>query len=1225
MLRKLALAAALLVACALVALAALPWWLGAALKVGGARFGATFGTYQKIGYTRFALTDVEVERPGLRVNASRVELSTPLMWFLRRPGDVEVGSWSVTTSPVENGAADKPLENKIDGWASLRARLEEVVVQLERWLPPSRAGAGVMAWPGGELRVEGAVWAPTEPTRLTLSALSWRENVADVEVKRRADTAQIIVEAQAADAAWDLTLESDGPQLSARAQWWGQPVVATARFAAQGWLPAEARIDASDWTLPASRLGLEGVYHEIAGRARIDWADEGFSFDVQAAGQPVEGGDAPPLNVTLRGAGGLDRLKIERLDLQVPGVDGRLSEPMVISRDGRLESGVSRFDLAVDLSRQRWFDGAGRVTGKVEVTPRDDGIPFVKATLTSDGATVTEWTASKAAVEATLDWPMLRVETATVVLAAGDELTLSGRGDVQKRSLEKARVHARVSRATAERWLPDETSFGTLEVDATASGVWPAIAHEGRARVAELRAAALKPLALDVQWSGEAAVVNRASVEAIAGSTRVQASGSVSTDAARIDEFLFTQAGAERLRLTKPTRVQWTPSIILDEMRMTGPEGAISGRLLWGETGAVELEVNGFESAWLDELVKLPAAGWSVASLVLTGKWDRGPLTFKADGAGVLRFEGARSAEIALAAHGDGRGFRLEALQASMERRVVARASGNLPLTLHPAQTPLLRVDERGALVLDAVTEPHAFFWEQLSSLIGLSIENPEVRVAISGTAHEPAGEVTVRVTGMTADRAGRLRAVPDIEGLDFRVTADRAGVALEAFTMKVAGQAINASGRLPVVQWAALLNDPLELARAEGEARIQIPDAEVAALARYAPAYLAPTGRLDVDVSLRRGGQLEGVIRLNDAASRPLGPLGTLQSIGAEIVLSGRTVEFKELRASAGGQPVRLTGTVALPEGGEPRLNLALRGERLPFVRQAGMLMRGDLDLRIVTGDDALTRITGVTRLRESFFLMDVRALIPAGGPRSAPGRRPPYFSVDVLPFSDWLLDVAVDGDRFLRLRTPVFNGLTSARFRLGGTLGEPRAIGEAVVNEGRVLLPFATFEVRQGEVRLTETNPFEPTIALIATSRRYGYDLRMELRGTAEKPELTFTSTPPLESEQVLLMVMTGETPQNETSYSGRERATRLGAFLGQSLLRQLGGDPEATERLSISVGERISRQGRETYNAEYRLNPRWSLVGEYDEFDEYNLGVKWRVWSERKTEETNDDASR
>jgi translocation and assembly module TamB len=74
---------------------------------------------------------------------------------------------------------------------------------------------------------------------------------------------------------------------------------------------------------------------------------------------------------------------------------------------------------------------------------------------------------------------------------------------------------------------------------------------------------------------------------------------------------------------------------------------------------------------------------------------------------------------------------------------------------------------------------------------------------------------------------------------------------------------------------------------------------------------------------------------------------------------------------------------------------------------------------------------------------------------------------------------------------------------------------------------------------------------------------------------------------------------------------------------LLGQLGGDPTAEERLSVSVGERISRQGRETYDIEYELSPRWSLVGEYDEFDEYNVGVKWRVFSEKQKPEEAEDA--
>jgi len=42
----------------------------------------------------------------------------------------------------------------------------------------------------------------------------------------------------------------------------------------------------------------------------------------------------------------------------------------------------------------------------------------------------------------------------------------------------------------------------------------------------------------------------------------------------------------------------------------------------------------------------------------------------------------------------------------------------------------------------------------------------------------------------------------------------------------------------------------------------------------------------------------------------------------------------------------------------------------------------------------------------------------------------------------------------------------------------------------------------------------------------------------------------------------------------------------------------------------GEGISAGGRVTHQLEYRLTEVWSIVGEYDEFDDLNAGIKWRI---------------
>jgi translocation and assembly module TamB len=92
---------------------------------------------------------------------------------------------------------------------------------------------------------------------------------------------------------------------------------------------------------------------------------------------------------------------------------------------------------------------------------------------------------------------------------------------------------------------------------------------------------------------------------------------------------------------------------------------------------------------------------------------------------------------------------------------------------------------------------------------------------------------------------------------------------------------------------------------------------------------------------------------------------------------------------------------------------------------------------------------------------------------------------------------------------------------------------------------------------------------------------------------------------------MLATGEIPHSEFSPTPQQRASRLALFLGKNLLSQfgLGGD---SERLSVRSGESISETGKTTYDVEYKLSRRWYLVGEYDRFNAFNFGLRWKIYS-------------
>ncbi len=1203
----------------------LPWWLGPVLREVGGRTGATFERYERLGYARFALHGVRYARPGVEVWVERLEVPTPLVWGWRhlrgRQSALLAGRWEADIKPVARDETTPP-DPVSGGWIPLQTRLSDVLDTLTRWLPSAEIASGEARVAGLAFRVGPTTW---HDRTLTVTSVAHRGREASLTLAWPAAAEDWTLTAQLMDPEARVELRGSGDVLTGLLTLWGQEARGEARFAATGWLPAEAELTATDWRIEGSQLRLGEAYALVTARAGARWREDRLSVELVAQGEPADGRDAPPLTIDLRGSGTVEAFAIEAVDVRIPGIHAELSAPIVVNPGAGPSVEPSQFTLNADLAALPWGAWRGTVQGALEVTPdADSRWPDVTGELDAANVSHGAWEIVRAKIGARLTWPRLAISEAWVETTGDGRLEVAGEWDFETRELFAGSVSGGLGREAVAHWLPDGVAFETIVLEATAAGIWPEMTHRGHLDVTELDVQRLKPMYVGGSWNGQGLSVERMDLVFQAGASALSLRGALDAERARIDDATWSAAERELFRLQAPVTFGWTPPRRVEGLVLQGEDASLTASLQLDGSNRIAVAARHFESVWLRDWIELPGPEWTAQALEVDGTWIDGPFVFNASATLEISLGEERRATVSLAMEGGADGLRVAELRASEGAQPIISAQGRLPLSIWPTEAPLIRLDRDAPLALSVSSEPNPDFWNQVAELTRAHLTDPLLRANLTGTWAQPQGEVTLTATRAAFASGPSDREIPELTALHARVVGDGEGIELQEFRLAVAGQAIRAQGRLPLVpaQWDEARSDPLAFLEKGAELRIEIPDADMAALARFVPEYLAPVGRLELDVTVQPGGTLGGFLKLTDAASRPLGPLGVLQEIGADIRLEGRKITLRSVTARAGGQPVTLSGTIELPRGETtPQLALTLKGEDLPFVRQAGLLVRGDLDLRLVTLDDGRTRINGTTRLRDSLFLSDIRAFIPRGGRGSAPTRRPPYFAVDVAPMRDWLLDVEVTGERFLRLRTPVFNGVASARFRLGGTLGDPRAIGEVTINEGRVLLPFASFRVQQGWVRITEADPYEPNLLVTGSTRRFGYDVRMELSGTASNPNLVFTSSPPLESEQVLLMVMAGEAPGDEIAYSGSQRAMRLGTYLGQSLINRLGGDPARAERFSLTTGERVSRQGRETYGFSYELDPRWSLVGEYDEFDDYNVGIKWRIFAREEKKEADD----
>lgn len=1189
----------------------LPWWLGAAARTFGPARGFTFASYERIGYSRFALNAAEYRRQRVHVTASRLEIDSPLVFLLRKwrgkPREIRVGTWQVNVAPASGPPSPPNPRGAGSGWTGLEALLHRIAFHLDAWAPQVTAGAGVVRWPTGEVSAEQARWQQHE---LATRAVRYRALTADATLAFLPAGAGLRLRAQSTAANLAAALESAGPEVKGTISWLEQPAALSATFGPRGWLPDAANVVADAWDIPANELKLGALYQRVRGSARVEWREQRFAADITAASEPLPEKSAPPLRVNLRGQGDREAFTIAALQAELPGITAVLSEPVVIERTGKLRGVGAKLALRADLAEQPWFAARGSVVGEAQVVSESQALPTVTFTVEGRGLQAYQVDLAQVSGGGTFAWPQLDVARGMIAGGAGDRLTGRATWNFAAKELTDAQIEGDVRRQTIARWLPAQPGFEVFKIKARANGPLARLEHSGEAQADALTLPKLKPVAIAAQWRGQGLAAENFEVTASTGAARITARGRVDREQLQLDALALVQGDESRLTLTAPLRVGWKAGLTVDDLQLRGTEATLAGSAQFGPTGKIQLAVSNLSSAWLaDWLVEKPPAV-QVQLIALSGAWDRGPMTFSMTAGAALDLGGGRMAAVNTAAKGDRGGLRIEALRATEGNDTVVNASGFLPVTVSPGAATWLQIDESGAVALDATAAPNAAFWQKLAELSGVGLLEPKAEAHVKGTWRQPQGQLTLTAARLAVDPKRVTRPLPAIERIDVSVTGDRRGVTLERFSIQVEGQPVRASGLLPIPEgsWAEVLKAPLAAAERGADFTVELPPAEVAVFARFLPAVLAPQGRIEANLSYRQGG-VHGFVRLHDAASRPLGPLGVLQEITAELKLDGRKLTLEGVRARSGGQPLALAGTVELPTQGEPRYDLTLTGENLPFVRQTGLLLRGDLDLKLQSSGSAAPRLSGAVRLRDSLFLSDVRSFLPRGGGGAT--RRPPYFEVTTPPVNAWGLAVEVSGEKFMRLRTPVFNGVTSARFKLSGTLGEPRAIGEIEIDEGTVRMPFARFDVQQGSVRLTEADPYEPTLYLRGTGRQYGYNLNLEIDGKASAPNVVFTSSPALDSEQVLLMVMTGTAPANEIAVTGTQRMTRLGTFVGQNLLNSFTSDSADPDRLSFTAGEKISRQGKETYDIEYKLSDRWTVRGEYNEFDEYNAALKWRVF--------------
>ncbi|TXC68249.1 translocation/assembly module TamB [Sphingorhabdus soli] len=218
----------------------------------------------------------------------------------------------------------------------------------------------------------------------------------------------------------------------------------------------------------------------------------------------------------------------------------------------------------------------------------------------------------------------------------------------------------------------------------------------------------------------------------------------------------------------------------------------------------------------------------------------------------------------------------------------------------------------------------------------------------------------------------------------------------------------------------------------------------------------------------------------------------------------------------------------------------------RITYDNKAGGLISGEVTLdkaRFRLGQAAAAEALPVVKVTE----INGRADMPDFGNPAAP----------------WRLDLKAKARNQLAVTGLGIDSEWGADLAISGTVTNPRIVGTATLVRGVYSFAGRNFRLDTGDIRFVGRSPVDPVLDIVAVSEVSGINATINVRGTGQRPEISFASVPALPEDELLSRILFGS---SITDISVAE-AAQLGAALAS--LRGGSGGLDPINSLRKAVG--------------------------------------------------------
>jgi len=356
-----------------------------------------------------------------------------------------------------------------------------------------------------------------------------------------------------------------------------------------------------------------------------------------------------------------------------------------------------------------------------------------------------------------------------------------------------------------------------------------------------------------------------------------------------------------------------------------------------------------------------------------------------------------------------------------------------------------------------------------------------------------------------------------ELSGKDLSARMDPEGVRWTGGTILAAGNPVRISGK---VTWGGILDVRVDGKLPASSVRLAVPDVFD---------RLDGTMTLEARITGRREApSIVGTGHLEGGTLSFIGYNQLFEGVRADAILSLEKIVFEHFEAKSGGGYIDGWGEVPLKMDAGQRLYFSadFLDVRYPYPEEFRPVVQGHIELLGPVDDLLVTGDVEVQSARYTRTLYPEKALVDFSRRLSdvAARREKSDFRVR--------LDINVIADRTIRIKNNLADIKAGGEFKVGGDTRKVVVLGTFDVYEGYVEFYGSRYDLKRATVDFQDPRKINPRLDARGETKKGSYNIAVLVTGTFEKPEVDFTSDPPLSRTDIVSLLAFGVTTQNIAS---------------------------------------------------------------------------------------------